>query len=79
MKIKYFKKIILSVILVFAVALAFAEPGDPPGDPELGGNPPVGGNAPISGGLFVLLSAGLAYGGKKVYRLMRENEEEPLA
>lgn len=43
--------------------------GDQPPDP--GGNPtgdPVGGGSPIGSGLVVMVSLGLAYGAKKVYK-----------
>jgi hypothetical protein len=34
---------------------------------------PVGGGAPIDGGLTLLLLAGAAYGGRKVYKKVKEN------
>lgn len=46
-------KIILSVIAVFVVTLAWAQPGAPPA-------------TPIDGGLSLLLTAGGIYGLKKI-------------
>ena len=44
----------------------------PPPPPAAGhgesGNQPPGGGAPIGSGLFILLSLGAAYGGKKIYK-----------
>ncbi|MCK9452117.1 MAG: hypothetical protein M0Q90_10540 [Bacteroidales bacterium] len=44
-----------------------------------GSNAPVGsggGGAPIGGGLFILLSLGAAYGGKKVYDFRKQKLDE---
>jgi len=49
--------------------------GDTPGDPGNPGNP-VGGGAPIGGGTLILVALGAAYGGKKVYKIFKENHEE---
>lgn len=77
MKIKTFKKIILSLVFSFAVSFAFAQmtaptPPDPVGP---GGDDPVGGGAPVGSGLVILLAAGAAYGGKKTYSLLKENKD----
>ena len=74
---KNLKKIILSIVFVFAVSLSFAQsgPSEPPDGGPSGGGPPVGGNAHIGGGLCILLTISLAYGGKKLYKLMSESEE----
>ena len=76
MKTITLKKIILSLVFVFAVSFSFAQangPEDPPGGGPGDDDPPVG--APISGGLVVMLAAGVVYGGKKVFTLMKENKE----
>ena len=74
---KQIKKYILSLLLVFATIVSFAQmtgPEDPGGDPEQGGDPPLG--ASIGGGLLFLITAGIAYGGNKVYLLIRESKEQ---
>ncbi len=35
-----------------------------------------GGNAPIGGGTLILIGLGVAYGGRKVYKISKENQEE---
>ena len=76
---KNLKNIILSLVFVFAASYSMAQsgPSDPPGGGagSQSGNPPVGGNAHIGGGLCILLTIGLAYGGRKLYSLMSEKEE----
>ena len=54
----------------------YTSPGDPGSDPQAGGDPPLGGGAPIGGGMFILLGLGAAYGGKKLYHLFDEAENE---
>ena len=54
--------------------MAQAGPPGPPGEHGGDGDVP-GGNAPIAGGVFILLGLGAAYGGKKVYNLMKKGEE----
>ncbi len=74
MNIKYLKKIILSLVFVFAVSFSFAQmmaPEDPGGEPV--GEDPIGGGAPISGGITIMLTLGAIYGGKKVYRLVKDD------
>ena len=77
------KKNILTIILTsFFFTLSFVltavetEPGDPGGDPNPGGEDPLGGGAPIGGGTLVLIGLGAVYGGKKVYNLYKDNQEE---
>jgi hypothetical protein len=59
--------------LVLAMLLCYSTPnmaqGDPP--PDDPGNDPA---LPVDGGLSLLLAAGAAYGGRKLYRTRRENE-----
>lgn len=75
MKKNNIKKYILSLLISFAVTVAFAgtEPPDPGEDPT---GPPLGGGAPIGGGTFILIALGAAYGGKKVYDFNIEDNEE---
>jgi hypothetical protein len=40
-----------------------------PGDPSMG-------DAPIGGGTLILIALGAAYGGKKVYKIVKDNLEE---
>ena len=73
---KTIQKILLITILTLASRTMFAQvPPPPPLGHGQSGNVP-GGNAPIGGGLFILLSLGAAYGGKKVYDLRGEKLEE---
>jgi hypothetical protein len=50
--------------------------GDTPTDPGDNNGPPVGGGAPIGGGTLILVALGAAYGGKKVYKIVKDNHEE---
>ncbi len=63
---------VLSVVLTAQTI----PPPDPGGDPEPGGDTPLGGSAPIGGGTLILIGLGAAYGGKKVYKLFKDNQEE---
>ena len=76
---KNIKLIVTGIFILFLSVgiMAQTDPPDPPADH--GGDVDVPGRAPISGGVLILLTAGLAYGGKKVYNLVKENEAEPLA
>jgi len=72
---------ILTITLLIAVttfissnAKADDPPPPPPGHGETGNVP--GGGAPIGGGLFILLGLGLAYGGKKLYDMRKNDLEE---
>jgi hypothetical protein len=48
-----------------------------PEDPNTGGDGgALGGGAPIGGGTLILMALGAAYGGKKVYKLYQDNQEE---
>ena len=56
----YIKRTLLTVILVFSMALVSnAQDGF--------GDPPVNDDAPIDGGLSLLVAAGVGYGVKKVH------------
>lgn len=74
----------IRILLVFVIVLlsAMATMADPPGPPT-GGNaqPPLGGSgagpvgAPLDGGLSLLLiGLGATYGGKKLFRARKVNE-----
>ncbi len=65
--------LILTVTATFTTLLA-QDPPPPPGDHGLPGNQNTG-DAPIGGGLFILLSLGAAYGGKRIYELRKERGE----
>ena len=74
------KKNILTVILTsfffvlsFVVTAQTMQPGDPGSEPQPG-DPPLG--APIGGGTLILIGLGAVYGGKKVYKLFKDNQEE---
>lgn len=77
------KRIILKTItaVIFTLGLLSTLPtqGQPPPPPPSGhgdeGNQTAG-NAPINGGLGILLVLGVAYGGKKVYDLRKEQMED---
>ena len=77
------KKILKNILKVFVVLLfvggSFTVSAQPPPPPAGSGNDStnkLGGNAPIGGGLFILLGLGAAYGGRKVYNLRKELNED---
>lgn len=63
--------LVISLFLAtFSLNAQTMAPSDPPGGPGTGsGGTPIGGNAPIGAGSIMLLSLGLAYGGKKLYEI----------
>lgn len=68
---------ILCLLFGLFTITAFSQgPGAPP-PPGHGteGNENQGGRAPIGGGLFILLGLAAAYGGKKIYGLMKNSEK----
>jgi len=71
-------KIILAGIFILFLSfgiMAQDGPPDPPGEHgEEGDQPPAG--AALGGGIFILLSMGAAYGGKKVYDLLKKEQGE---
>jgi len=73
---KNLKLILAGTIVLFLSfgMMAQTDPPDPPG--EHGSDQDQHAGAPLSGGLLILLSAGLAYGGKKLYALKKENKAE---
>lgn len=74
------KKILIRNVLAIGLfitssALLAQGPPDPPENPGDGGGP-VGGGAPIGSGLGILLTLGAAYGGRKLYKAFRQQEQE---
>lgn len=75
MKTRNIKKIIVGFAFVFISSISFAQmmgPQDPGSGPEAN-DPAVGGDASLSGGVMLLLTLGAAYGGKKVFHLVKKN------
>jgi hypothetical protein len=75
---KTIQKLGLTVIFMFTFSiLALSQVPPPPngGNNPGGGNTPLGGGgAPIGSGIGILLSLGAAYGGKKVYKVIKSQE-----
>lgn len=76
------KKYILTLLFTLAFTL-FATTGfsqGPPPPPTGAGHGAsgnqTGGSAPVGSGLFVLLSLGVAYGSKKLYRIHKKDAED---
>jgi len=78
------KKILIILVIIISATfcnIAFAQgPPPPPGGGGMTGGHGSGGNAgptgaPVGGGLEILLVLGLAYAGKKVYRIKKEETE----
>ena len=77
---KNIKLIIAGIFfLLFSFSVQAQGPPDPPDGHGSDQDETPGGNAPISGGIAILLTLGALYGGKKVYSLVNENEEETEA
>lgn len=76
--IKYITTLIALVVFTFFVTpQVFGQAGPPPppqsgNDPANGGAPPV----PIDGGISLLLAAGAALGGKKLYDLNKSKGDQ---
>lgn len=66
---------ILIMVMVVCSQTAFSQPPLPPDNHGASTNQPANA-APLSGGLFVLLSAVVIYGLKKMYDLRQESLEE---
>ena len=63
--------IVLFVVILLVANQVFADaPPDPGGDPT--GGTPVGGGSPIGGGLFILLSLGMMYAGRKIIAIRKK-------
>jgi len=75
-------KKIISITTVFIISIFFLssallanEPGNPPTGPQVG-DQPIGGGAPIGGGSLILLGMAVAYGGRKLYVINKEELED---
>jgi len=71
------KKRLITIILAGFLTLPLLTiaqingPVDPSGNPE--GGTPVGGGAPIGNGIEILLALGAAYGGRKVFYILKDS------
>ena len=83
------KNILIAIFTSFFFVLSFVvtaqtesppvtdDAGGTPADPGAGGDgDPLGGGAPIGGGTLILMGLAATYGGKKVYQLYKDNQEE---
>jgi len=75
-------KKIISILTVLIISIFISTPvvyADLPNDPpngQGGGDQPIGGGAPIGGGSLILLGMAVAYGGRKLYILNKEELED---
>ncbi len=68
--------IVLIISLFISTPALYADlPNNPPGGSG-GGDVPIGGGAPIGGGSLILLGMAVAYGGRKIYILNKEELED---
>ena len=65
--------ILFLIIPTFISAQGIPDPPDSHG--ETGDRPP-GGNAPIASGITILLTLGAAYGGRKTYQLIKQENKD---
>lgn len=72
---KLIRTLLVAIFLCLTYAI-HAQPPDPNDGNNTSGNKLNGGGAPIGGGLFILLSLGVVYGGKKLYEMKKERIEE---
>lgn len=73
------KFLLIAAFALFSVVAFGQNPPPPPGGGTGSGNNggnQLGGNAHIGGGILILLSMGLAYGGKRIYDLRNVKKEE---
>ena len=73
------KKAIISALITLALSVGttdLAMAAGPPGPPGGGGDPPCwpAPCVPIDGGIGFLIAAGLAYGGKKAYKIVKDKK-----
>ena len=73
-KVKIIFTGLIILFLSFGVMAQSGPPDPPGGHGEPGDQPPSG--AAVGGGLFMLLGLGVAYGGKKVYAIMKQKEKD---
>ncbi len=69
--LKYIFIALFLVTTVFGYSQMMA-PQDPGNGPQ-SGDPPIGGGAPVGSGVVILLSLGIAYGGKKFFEIKKSN------
>ena len=79
--IKQTKILVVAAMLSLISIAGFAQTGPPPppqGDLEgtTAQDNKLGGNAHLGGGIIILLTLGLAYGGKRLYDLRKEHKED---
>jgi len=67
--------LVISLFLYMPASFADNNPGDPPEEPA-SGDVPIGGGAPIGGGSLILIGMAVAYGGRKLYQMKKEDLEE---
>ncbi len=67
--------LVISLFLYMPVSFADTDPGNPPLEPG-GSDVPIGGGAPIGGGSLILIGMAVAYGGRKLYQMKKEDLEE---
>ena len=74
-----FRTLIVAIALWSLPVVAFSQnardPGDPPNGGPGGGGDPVGGSTPVGTGVVILSTLAISYGGKKVYKLLNEEDE----
>ena len=75
---KKYRKLLSTLVITLSFTALLAQAPPPPngGNDPGGGNTPVGNGAPVGSGLVILLGLGLAYGGKKVYDMRKEQLED---
>lgn len=66
---------ILSFLLIPFYSIASEGPGNPPAEPGTG-ELPIGGGTPIGGGSIILMGLAVAYAGKKLMLLRKEDQDE---
>ncbi|HEY9115181.1 MAG TPA: hypothetical protein VIN10_10810 [Bacteroidales bacterium] len=73
---KTFKILLAGLFFLFLSlgVIAQGPPNPPDGGHGSNDNQPPGGGAALSGGIFLLLTLGAGYGGKKVYDLKKKKE-----
>jgi hypothetical protein len=74
MKTIILRTLVITAFLLIGNGLLAQVPPPPPGDHGESGNQP-GGGAPIGSGIGILLALGAAYGGRKVYKAFKNQDE----
>lgn len=79
--IKKSKKIVLVLMLSGLTIGVFAQGPPPPPGEDGGGNPAdsgnqLGGAAHVGGGVLILLTLAVAYGGRRLYELRKDQKVE---